>query len=329
MEKRVVAHFTRKPEVCQPGRLIAHLMQDLSLVPDPTGSNRDRLVATLDKMEQKGVITLDKAGNVYNAVSYHPPVATMTHAMPAEKQVQATSQTVPGEHMNVTKMSRPERMTAALKILQRIADENGEIPGRSLLEILGAELGLPRNPVYDITRHLKALGLRYTTGSRNNPVHHIDMTTTVVTAEMLDALTATDLTEEGDEPPVSTTTEETVISEATHDGEEATQPSLDIDEPPTADWQQQVVELIEDLKRQLAQKESDLRTAEDLLDDQEKAHTAELAVATKAVQDLTEALASVGQERDRLRNQLRAQQQPTSQLAALLEAHRKPAEDAS
>ena len=60
---KLLEHFTKKPELRQPGRVEAHLMNELKL------PSKDHIYDVLIELEKDGLVTLDRAGHVINGVT--------------------------------------------------------------------------------------------------------------------------------------------------------------------------------------------------------------------------------------------------------------------
>ena len=65
--KRIRQLADRKTEISQPGRLLAHIINELNLSSE--SSVRGTVKAALDTLEEQGLITIGRSGNVYNSMT--------------------------------------------------------------------------------------------------------------------------------------------------------------------------------------------------------------------------------------------------------------------
>lgn len=189
LEKKLLDLIERKPVISQPGRLMAHLINELSLGGDPKGTHTRKLQRLLEKLETDGLLTLDRAGKVWNGYSVkvdtERAVSTIETETLGESEEQKES-----EMATITKKTpRHERATLALNLLQSMADTDGQLFIPSVAGLIQEYLDVSANMADSINGDLGRLGLRVSPRGRNDHGTHphlIEMGVTVVTTQMFE-----------------------------------------------------------------------------------------------------------------------------------------------
>lgn len=181
-QRKLRALFRQKPEINQPGRLVAHLLNELGVAGDHSSREREAINAALIRMEDLGEINLDRAGGILNGVKYVEPANRPTKtvgpgvsepvrtavgaALKASVSSAATeAQSAPPPSVTRDKpeaaqdAQKPERMTAdgmpsiltkALHVLQEYARQFGDGNGEFAMPD-GGTSGVIESALTDLT----------------------------------------------------------------------------------------------------------------------------------------------------------------------------------
>lgn len=69
-ERRLRDVLRRKTRINQPGRLIAHLQNELGVATDRNNTAHKNITSALESLERRGEIVLERSGSVFNGVQY-------------------------------------------------------------------------------------------------------------------------------------------------------------------------------------------------------------------------------------------------------------------
>lgn len=204
-ERKLRDLMRRKPSISQPGRLLAHLLNEINVENDQQRMHSRTLERALDRLEAVGVIHLERTGSVLNGyvvtakgkrelaskkkVSRKQP----SQAHQASKQVDpAATQTDKLEQgdneVPNLDMPRHELVTLALQALQVQADSQGHLYVRSTAAVIAEALGISEDQARELNRPLGALGLRKSPRGQNpgnRRPHWVTLKVTEVTETML------------------------------------------------------------------------------------------------------------------------------------------------
>ena len=211
MDRKLRELFRRKPSISQPGRLLAHLANELGVENDSTRRHSATLESLLTKYEEQGTIELERSGSVLNGYTVVKPLTAKkspssrpvaivktvdtTEMQPpveaAEEASEPQQEEKKEEAVQVSaepSLSREELLTLALKALQEESNEKGEVFISSTNEMIADKLGVSPHVAKDLNGILGRLGLRISPQGRNpggvRP-HWVSREVTEVTSEML------------------------------------------------------------------------------------------------------------------------------------------------
>ena len=234
-----------KPVIVQEGRLITHLLHELSLNPDRSGCRSSMVKAMLEHMASNGEIILTKRGEVYDAVEVVTVEVSSIEAEPSTSTEQnadqagnftTTKDESPVSSMSIVKSKKGERLTLALMALQGAADQNGAIHESRTDVIIKRELEITLGAAQSLNGILGKLGLRKSSRGRSAKPAWVDMGISEVTDEMLATI---------HEKPLAT--EQPVLPAA---GEDAATPEGDVTMSP-ARREEELGKIILALEREL------------------------------------------------------------------------------
>ena len=295
-EKKLRELIRRKPSIQQPGRLLGHLMNELGVETDSKRTQSSAIELALEKLEAVGLIEVQRSGSVLNGyraipqqTSKNRPAAKASGQSPTPSvPVRALAPTIPESTEEVKTMNKTEvnvitaeQVTLALNVLQIEADENGHIRVKSIPELIAKELDVPLARANTLNGWLYDLGLRTSPVGRNprgERPHWVNTEVDEVTDEML---------------------------KAAKSGSSPSKTSVPSEEVETS-----LLGIIEKLEGQLEEHKVSSQSAErltDIIDELEK-RLAErdeaIIAATKKLDELTAASASLAEERNVLQAKL-------------------------
>lgn len=180
---------------------MAHLLNELTLIPDRNGKSEAEIVCLLEAMTESGEIITDRRGRLWDGVTYvglaEPIPAPECAEVSIDYDLTPTNEedSTTGEEPMMSETepqksgSRIDNLNAALRELRKAANpETGEIRRDSAAIIIAMGLGVSKATANTLNGTLGKLQLRLTEGSKASLVHLIDMSDTVVTKEMLQAI---------------------------------------------------------------------------------------------------------------------------------------------
>lgn len=193
-EKKLLELMRRKPQIRQPGRLVAHLLNELNVESDSNRSVAQTIERALEKLEKEGTIRLQRSGHILNGyrvvkkakkgatpVAAQPdPITPLTEASPKEEAMEPPEP--PKE------LTRAEEVTLALLALQGQADDQGNLYVSSTAEVIAEALGISLERAKELNRPLGQLELRISPVGRNphgKRPHWVSREVNEVTDEML------------------------------------------------------------------------------------------------------------------------------------------------
>jgi|GEM_PF-3116714 len=219
-EQKLRELMKRKPAIDQPGRLLAHLLNELKVEADSTRARSGIIENALEKLEEAGIVTLGRTGNVLNSykvteagaaalranrkrVTEKRPASKLPVTVPAAASAQEAP--APAEETaakvevapapaeveapsEATKLSRHEMVTMALHVLQEESDDDGHIYVPSSSRIIAQALGLSKSEADGLNFSLGELRLRTSPRGRNDDgrrPHWVSKEIKEVTEEML------------------------------------------------------------------------------------------------------------------------------------------------
>jgi hypothetical protein len=209
LERKLRDLLMAKSPINQPGRLLAHLLNELTLIPDRNGKSEAEIVYLLEAMAESGEITTDRRGKLWDGVTYVglvdptpvpecAEVSVIHDSTPTNEEDSTTREEFKMSETEPQKSgSRIDNLNAALRELRKVANpETGEIRRDSAAIIIAMGLGVSKAVANSLNGTLGKLQLRLTEGSKASLVHLIDMSDTVVTEEMLRGVESKDETPE-------------------------------------------------------------------------------------------------------------------------------------
>lgn len=203
VKRKLLALFERKQEIRQQGRLIQHVMNELSIGNDRNMRAHNAIRDCLEEFADEGTIKLYRTGKVLNGyrVTQRPkdaapapkPRSDQPATLPALPDLSTSPQEVSNEMPDEKKpdLSRAELVTLALHALQEAADERGHLYVPSSAQIIADSLGVSIPEANELNRPLATLGLRTSPRGRNprfERPHLVSLEAKVVTEAMLESV---------------------------------------------------------------------------------------------------------------------------------------------
>lgn len=228
---------------------MAHLLNELTLIPDRNGKAEEELTDLLETMKENGEVAIERRGRLWDGVTYLGFNKPIPEPACDRTSVSAGSIWMPDEGVTVREEfemsevlpqkgnSRADNVNAALKVLREAADPvTGEIRQVSAAAIIAEKLGVSMAVANNLNGDLGKLELRLTEGAKSTLVHLIDMSDRQATKDALEALEAK---EEAPEVSPQTDTPEEQVELSVVTVSEASAP------------EEELVDIIEDLDGKL------------------------------------------------------------------------------
>lgn len=190
-EKKLLELMRRKPQIRQPGRLVAHLLNELNVESDSNRSVAQTIEHALEKLEKDGIIRLQRSGRIlngYRVVKKTKKRATSVAAQSVSTEPQPEASREEEAVESPKELSRAEEVTLALLALQGQADEQGNLYVSSTAEVIAESLGVSLERAKELNRPLGQLELRISPVGRNpqgKRPHWVSREVSEVTEEML------------------------------------------------------------------------------------------------------------------------------------------------
>ena len=325
IERKVRELIRRKPKISQPGRLLGHVVNEIGVESDSTRKYGTMVEKALEKLEDEGVIELDRSGAVLNGfeakkqpitkkavASTKPSTSKSTAPLKATEPIPAT--TTPEEAKEVSKtekLARHEMVTLALNTLQVAADEDGNLYVSSAVQVIVDELGVTAEEAKNLNDPLGRLGLRKSPRGRNDDgkkPHWVSLKVTEVTEAML-STTAKPLSERP--TPASSSDAEAGLLEII-EGLEARNGEL----AASAEAAEKLAGIVEELEAKIATREDETRLLTGQLE-------AKISAYEDAMRSATEQMNALLTEVRELRAQQLALAAPSPAVANVLKRYGK------
>ena len=321
MTSNTLALLRRGP-VKAGGRLECEVANRLRL--GSSSSNVEMVKTIILKLENDGVVVVDRSGSVLRSMALVPKPKIPTNEMKEVEVVKETqvvtsvatdateekiSDQASVSQMDDTQEALYAQLSLALLALQTAADEDGVVRGPST-KLIMRELKISHARASSLNTLLGKLRLRETTGRRTSTAHQIDMTTKEVTREMVEALATA--------PAKATVEAEPVFVEPVLPAQTESSP-LSVEE--------QLADVIERLDGEVERLQGELRRANEGLAEEMGRYDSAATESARVINGLSEDLQAANRTIADLRNQIAALQAPPSDRVKSILARHLPSTD--
>ncbi len=113
LKTKILELAKRKNHVDQPGRLVAHIVNELKLTSNST--IREPIIMALESLEEDKLITIGRNGTVMNSMTYikPKPARTTSPKTPTRQRATATAAKQPTDRLPATRSRRTQAVKAA------------------------------------------------------------------------------------------------------------------------------------------------------------------------------------------------------------------------